>query len=207
VELFVTINAKHTRLNPSHLMSLAGKRLYREPGLVLAHDVVRELNQRADSPLAGDIRMLGVGQGKVSQAPLAEEIKGIVKSVEAFAGPRAATDFITTARPFFMAYFKQVERVFPKAWGGRKYSIKTAVALRAFLRVVPDVISRLREARAGLSDARAIGDVLAPWGERIGDSRFETEGEWKRKLAGGTRATVEILARELRDALRPRPQS
>ena len=28
VELFVTINAKHTRLNPSHLISLAGRRLY-----------------------------------------------------------------------------------------------------------------------------------------------------------------------------------
>src|SRR5881396_1017252 len=28
VELFVTINAKHTKLNPSHLISLAGRRLY-----------------------------------------------------------------------------------------------------------------------------------------------------------------------------------
>jgi hypothetical protein len=29
-----------------------------------------------------------------------------------------------------------------------------------------------------------------------------TEGEWRQKLAGGTRGTVETLARELRDALR-----
>jgi hypothetical protein len=35
------------------------------------------------------------------------------------------------------------------------------------------------------------------------DRRFETEGEWKNKLAGGTRGTVEALTRELRDALRP----
>src|SRR5207237_988879 len=31
VELFVTINAKHTRLNPSHIISLAGHKLYPDP--------------------------------------------------------------------------------------------------------------------------------------------------------------------------------
>jgi hypothetical protein len=36
----------------------------------------------------------------------------------------------------------------------------------------------------------------------IGDARFETEGEWRAKLAGGTRGTVDVLARELRRALR-----
>ena len=41
-----------------------------------------------------------------------------------------------------------------------------------------------------------------PWGERLRDRRFETEGEWKSKLAGGTRGTVEALTRELREALR-----
>ena len=30
----------------------------------------------------------------------------------------------------------------------------------------------------------------------------EVDGEWKLKLAGGTRGTVEVLTRELRDALR-----
>ena len=39
-------------------------------------------------------------------------------------------------------------------------------------------------------------------GEGLGDRRFETEGEWKSRLAGSTRGTVEILVREFRDALR-----
>src|SRR5437899_12565135 len=38
VELFVTINAKHTRLNPSHIISLAGPKLYPDPKQALAHD-------------------------------------------------------------------------------------------------------------------------------------------------------------------------
>mgnify|MGYP006955684830 CR=1 FL=1 len=37
---------------------------------------------------------------------------------------------------------------------------------------------------------------------RLKDRRFETEGEWKNRLAGGTRGTVEALTRELREALR-----
>ena len=49
---------------------------------------------------------------------------------------------------------------------------------------------------ADRSDFRAIGRVLAPWGRRIGDLRFETEGAWKRS---GT--TVDSLAKELRLAL------
>ena len=60
VELFVTINAKHTRLNPSHIISLAGRKLYPDPNQALAHDVIRSLND--DKPfdlfiqeqLAGD---------------------------------------------------------------------------------------------------------------------------------------------------------
>src|SRR5579884_4305727 len=39
VELFVTINAKHTKLNPSHLISLAGRRLYPDPMLAASHDI------------------------------------------------------------------------------------------------------------------------------------------------------------------------
>ena len=44
--------------------------------------------------------------------------------------------------------------------------------------------------------AEEIGRVIAPWGRRIGDLRFETEGAWKRS---GT--TVDSLAKELRLAL------
>src|SRR3990172_2028299 len=49
VELFVTINAKHTRLNPSHLISLAGRRLYTNENQALAHDVIRALNETESS--------------------------------------------------------------------------------------------------------------------------------------------------------------
>ena len=95
-----------------------------------------------------------------------------------------------------MNYFKQVALVFGAAWNGRKYSIRSAPALRAFVRVAPDVIRRLDQEHADRTDFRAIGRVIAPWGRRIGDLRFETDGAWKRNGA-----SVERLARELRLAL------
>ena len=201
VELFVTINAKHTKLNPSHLISLAGRRLYPDKQLAAGHDIIRTLNEHADSPLRGEIKLFGVGRGRVAQAPLAEELKSIFTALEALGG-RQADRFREASQRFFLNYFKQIARVFERAWAGRKYSIKTGIALRAFLRVVPDVVTAIRGSGGDPLDAHAIARTIQPWGELVGDSRFETEGEWRQKQAGGTRGTVELLARELRAGLR-----
>ena len=195
VQMFVTINAKHTRLNASHLVSLSGRQLYKDDALAAAHDVVRALNDKDESPLQGEIKLLGVGRGRVAQAPIAQELKRLFAS-DAFGGPRKSADFRDDARRFFVNYFKQVSVVFGTAWAGRKYSIKSATALRAFIRVAPDVVRRLDQEHADRADFRAIGRVIAPWGRRIGNVRFESEGVWKR---AGT--TVDSLARELKLAL------
>jgi len=194
VQMFVTINAKHTRLNASHLVSLSGRQLYRDEALATAHDVVRALNDREDSPLCGTIKLLGVGRGRVAQAPLAQELKRLF-ATDAFTSRRSANPH-EDAKKFFVNYFKQVAVVFGTAWNGRKYSIRSASALRAFVRVAPDVLRRLDQEHAERADYRAIGRVISPWGRRIGDVRFETDGAWKR---GGT--TVESLTKELKLAL------
>ena len=195
VQMFVTITAKHTRLNSSHLVTLSGRQLYRDESLAAAHDIVRALNDREDSPLYGEIKLLGVGHGRVAQAPLAQELKKLFAG-DSFGGPRKTADFREDGKKFYVNYFKQVAVVFGAAWNGRKYSIRSATALRAFIRVAPDVVRRLDQEHADRSDFRAIGRVIAPWGRRIGDQRFESEGAWKRS---GT--TVDTLARELKLAL------
>jgi DGQHR domain-containing protein len=196
VQMFVTINAKHTRLNASHLVSLSGRQLYRDEALATGHDVVRALNDREDSPLYDEIKLLGVGRGRVAQAPLAQELKKLFAEGGIFAGRSRSGDVHEEAKKFFVNYFKQIALVFGGAWNGRKYSIRSASALRAFIRVAPDVIRRLDQEHAERGDFRAIGRVIAPWGRRIGDLRFETDGAWKR---AGT--TVDSLAKELRLAL------
>ena len=195
VQMFVTINAKHTRLNASHLVSLSGRQLYRDENLAAAHDVVRALNDREDSPLYGEIKLLGVGTGRVAQAPLAQELKKLF-ATEAFGAGKKGEAFREESKKFYVNYLKQVAQVFGAAWNGRKYSIKSATALRAFVRVAPDIVRRLDQEHVDRTDFRAIGRTIAPWGRRIGDLRFETEGAWKR---GGT--TVDSLTKELRLAL------
>jgi len=195
VQMFVTINAKHTRLNPSHLVSLSGRQLYRDEALAAAHDVVRALSEKEDSPLNGEIKLLGVGRGRVAQAPLAQELKKLFAS-DAFGNQRKTAAFLDDSKKFFVNYFKQVSVVFGAAWNGRKYSVRSATALRAFIRVAPDVVRKLDQMHADRSDFRAIGRVIAPWGRRIGDQRFESEGAWKR-----TGTTVDTLSRELKLAL------
>ncbi len=195
VQMFVTINAKHTRLNPSHLVSLSGRQLYRDDNLAAAHDVVRALSEREESPLHGEIKLLGVGHGRVAQAPLAQELKRLF-TTDAFGSGRRGAEFRDEATRFFVNYFKQVSVVFGAAWNGRKYSVKSAAALRAFIRVTPEIVRHLDQQHADRADFRAIGRVIAPWGRRIGDLRFETDGAWKR-----TGSTVEQLTKELRLAL------
>ncbi len=205
VQMFVTINAKHTRLNASHLVSLSGRQLYRDEALATAHDIVRALNDREESPLRGEIKLLGVGKGRVGQAPLAQELKKLFASPEAFGGARKAAEFHEESKRFFVNYFKQISNIFESAWNGRKYSVKSATALRAFIRVAPDVIQKIDQQHGDRTDFRAIGRVISPWGRRIGALRFETDGAWKRQ---GT--TVDNLAKELRLALqypRARPAS
>src|SRR2546429_241679 len=147
VELFVTINAKHTRLNPSHIISLSGRKLYPDPNQALAHDVIRSLNEDDTSPLHGEIKMLGTGRGRVSQAPLAEEIVDFLDAVEKLGGGGKIQEIRKGAKRFFLNYVKALSTTFPAAWAGRKYSIKTGAALRAFIRAAPDVMARARELR------------------------------------------------------------
>ena len=148
VQMFVTINAKHTRLNASHLVSLSGRQLYRDEALATAHDVVRALNDRDDSPLHGEIKLLGVGRGRVAQAPLAQELKKLFADGRLRRPAQGRATPHEEAKKFFVNYFKQIALVFDGAWNGRKYSIRSASALRAFIRVAPDVIRRLDQEHA-----------------------------------------------------------
>src|SRR5499433_1241793 len=200
VELFVTINSKHTKLNPSHLISLSGRRLYRDENLAAAHDIIRTLNEDEHSPLKGQIKVLGIGRGSVTQASLADELRDVFASMDA-AGGRIAKEFRENAKRFFLNYFKAAGRAFPVAFAGRKYSIKSSASLRAFIRIVPYVIAMIRSRGGDVWSAGELDAALRPWSDAIGDKRFETEGAWKEKMTGGTRSTVEIMARELRQGL------
>ena len=134
VELFVTINAKHTRLNPSHLVSLAGRKLYPDRDQALAHDVIRSLNEDETSPLAGrDQDARASDAGAWPRLRLAEEIVDWLETRrEDGRAARAERAARARGRRFFLNYVKALAQTLPaRAWAGRKYSIKTGTAPRA----------------------------------------------------------------------------
>ena len=90
----------------------------------------------------------------------AQELKALLAS-DALGNSRKSEQFREDARRFFVNYFKQISTIFESAWNGRKYSIKSASALRAFIRVAPDVVRRLDQEHADRSDFRAIGRVIS----------------------------------------------
>jgi hypothetical protein len=168
----------------------------------LAHDIICNLNEEESSPLHKEIKIMGVGKGRVSEDSLAEEMVDLFANIEKVGGTDRFKEFEQNGERFFLNYFKAILTLFPRAWGSPKCSIKTEAALRAFIRVTPDVIARSGRLRNDAFGYFGIREAIKPWGERVGERRFETNGEWQKKLAGGTEGTVELLARELRDAIK-----
>ena len=101
------------------------------------------------------------------------------------------------AKKFFVNYFKQIALVFGGAWNGRKYSIRSASALRAFIRVAPDVVRRLDQEHAD----RARLPRHRPASSRRGAAASATCGS-KPKARGSAAARRSIRwPKELRLAL------
>jgi DGQHR domain-containing protein len=198
VEMFVTINSKHTRLNQSLLYSLKGRQLYPDPVDSAIHDTLKELNGRDSSPLARHIKMLGVGPGKVPQAGLAQEMRSAVDAVRSAAGGWA-DDFVANLRRFYVLYFNEVRRAFADIWESKRHSVRSTIALRAFVQASPTVISKVYE--LGGDPRPIVSTMLSPWATRIGNARFETAAAWRTKTAGGGKETTRVLARELVAAL------
>ena len=74
-----------------------------------------------------------MGPGRVQQAGLAQEMKQVLDDWERKDANLVAR-FEVEAKEFFLAYFKEIARVFAQAWDGKKYSIKSTMALRASFR-------------------------------------------------------------------------
>lgn len=202
VELFVTINAKHTRLNHSLLVSLSGRQLYGDVDVARVHDVLRKLNEDRSSALAGQIKLFGVGSGRVQQSGLAQEMRAAFAEIKRRDVSRHES-FKEEAAAFYMAYFKQIAAVFSGAWDRKGFSIQTAMALRAFIQVSPEILDRALASGIG-SRSNAIKSVLAPWATNVTSARFETARAWREKIAGGGKETTRLLARELVAALTTR---
>jgi len=200
VELYVTINYYLTKLRRDQIYELSPKRIYsgeESEYEILAHKCIEKMNN--DGPLAGKIKMLGVGRGIVSQSALAGELINTLREVKK--NHRRIYNQMKEIFPQWIAnYYKVISDIFANAWNDPKqYSIQTAIALRAFINVMPEVLYIMRSEVGGHSKG-SIEKTIKCW-EKIGNGFFKTEGdEWKR-LGKGTRDSINNLSKELKDRL------
>jgi len=136
--------------------------------------------------LHGEIKILGVGKGRVSQ-PLWPMRWWIFSAASKTWRKERFKGFEQNGKRFFLNYFKAILALFPTAWTGRNIVLKTGAALRSFIRLSPDVMSRSKELKM-IPSTILVSRGDQTWGDRIGEGRFETEGEcggnWQEGLGG-----------------------
>jgi len=84
---------------------------------------------------------------------------------------------------FFGNYFKAIQATFPRRGRAESTASKPGPPSGRSSGSSPDVMAGSEQVKKDPYDSFGIRESLKPWAERIGDARFETEGEWRRKLA------------------------
>lgn len=202
-EMFVTINATQTRINRSHLVDLLEKVTLARPEEKFAAKLVKLLYEEHRSPLRYRINMLG-GRSKQEKWILQSELYNeILKLAGGRDEKRKRAPFdrfdlrAERAFPFVASYLRAVEDAFGDTWGKREYQVTSAVALKAYFRILPRVMEDAQVMRRWeeRGDAAAIVPKVAPFAELKEDLR--TEGFFNRWPAKGQLERVRLIEKEL----------
>lgn len=209
-EMFVTINATQTRISRSHLVDLLEKVTLATPEEKFASKVVKMLYGEDTSPLRYRVNMLGgrsKGEKWILQSELYNEILRLVGGKErkdAKLRNLLVTRWDMRADRAFQLiadYLKAVKETFGRAWGDREYQVTSAVALKAYLRALPAVLSDRRTVERWERErsAAVLLERVRPWAGIVEDLR--TEGFFNRFPAKGQLERVRLIQKDLEKEL------
>jgi len=212
-EMFVIINSTHTRISKSHLVDLMDKVTYGiSPEKKWAAWIVNELYVDPRSPLRYKINKLG-GRSRqekwILQSELFNEIYRLVnpeRIKKKEEGERNLHDYFARefgwdrrgpASELFMDYFRAVRDTILDAWGNKNYMFTTAVTIKAFVRVLGDLLGD-NDVRKEWREERS-PDVfkrrILKWQEIIPE--FRRDGFYERFAAKGQVERVRKIHTEL----------
>jgi DGQHR domain-containing protein len=164
--VFSTINKAHTKVNKSLVYDLFDLAKSRSPQRT-AHNIVKLLNEKEESPFQGKVKMLGFAQNTeselITQATLAELLIGYIskdpildrdylkrgKKIEQLVGKNSERYFF---RKWFQDeedakiaklvwnYFKAISLKWPNEWGNADYILTKSTGLIAFMRFLKDIV-------------------------------------------------------------------
>lgn len=136
-DIFIQINYNQKPVNKSLVYDLLGINKSINPEFFIYHNVVEKLNTFEDSPFFNSIKMLGYGDGLISQSSLISAIDKykLSKNLKNFG--LDPTEDNLFAILFF--YFKAVKKHFESAWMNKTPLVKSA-GMKAMVLLIQDVI-------------------------------------------------------------------
>lgn len=142
-ELFVQINFNQKPVNKSLVFDLLGLSPEMFPGYKDLHDVVTRLNDDIESPFYRRIKMLGVGEGTISQATVITAIENyrIRETMRGIIGKDVSGNSLYDV---FWNYFTGVAGAFQESWEEKGRLCRT-ISVRAFVIVMGEMLKKYHE--------------------------------------------------------------
>ena len=158
-QVFVNVNFKHKPVNKSLYYEIFGSEYRENPNdwtrnyIYLAHCLTQFMNDTEDSPFFGKIKMLGTGDGYVSQAFFVESLLRHLKPGGIWRFDPEDSSFDDQKLAYMgvelLTYYHAVSEVFGKHWGydekGKLNVICKTTGVGAFIRLLADIHSNLSD--------------------------------------------------------------
>lgn len=139
-EIFTRINYFQKPVNKSLVYDLLD--FNRDPEFVIfkeAHSLVIKLNQDIDSPFYGIIKILGVGDGFISQAALVEALTKRFKIIDLLKAKDISSEDIYN---LIKRYFSSIKDFFKNKWANEKSILSKSVGINALVKVLSTIIKK-----------------------------------------------------------------
>lgn len=187
-EIFVKINYYQKPVNKSLVYDLLGISSEIFPEYLESHNVTRILNETVGSPWFGQIKMLGIGKGIITQATFINAMssnKVLDKTLM-----KIDTD---TKTIILSNYFTAIKELFPEQWGNRDSIISKSLGVHSFMRLFSFVFESVA-AKSNSFKVKDIKSFLTPLQQiNFSEESIATLGGMK-----GVKTLSQIMENKLR---------
>lgn len=136
--IFKVINSTQMGVSPSLIYDLIDLTKDAEYLDERAHEIVKALNEDDDSLWKGEVKMLGVGRGIISQAAFIGELRRLLH--DAILEEYSVGEQVKILKD----YFSVLKDLFPSAWASKKHVLCKTLGLAAVLLIMPKVLIHCR---------------------------------------------------------------
>ena len=152
-----------------------------------AHEIVTYLNEKINSPFYGNVKILGIGSGLISQAALVEALASRYHIIELLSVNNSSTK---EKAAVIDLYFNAIRASFKKEWANPNTILSRSVGFNALIKILRLILLSTQEKKKGtIIDFNKYTDVMK-----------NADVDLEDKSAGGFKG-VNILAERFKTAL------